>query len=794
MNKFYYAIFGSIFLLLFSSSFAQKNPDWSWPQCRNTSGGSPEQPTTIYLGDNGTFGCDSWGTVDDKWGKWRVVIYTGSDIHNGSYGSWSGYGNNEHKTNTSQRFSQTGTWYWGIQVEYTDAGGTTGWYCRNNGSWYNMWGTPTSEITITVNSLNNPSSQNATQNGTNPASEIDLSWSKDAQNHNVMIVRKKSTESWTEPAQGTAYTVGATMGSGVVVYNSSGTSYTNTGLSSSTIYDYKYYSENYSYYSAGVVASASTASSASDYYRSKATGNWSDNSTWESSNDNSFWINATLVPTSSANTTIIDHSVTITGTQTANALTINSGKTLTINPTKSLTVNGTLTNSAGEAGLIIKSNATGTGSLISSTANVDARVERFLTKMKWHFIGMPVESAVAGVFHLSSGHSDIWLRPHDETTNTWGEEIIPVETPLALGKGYECWVGDDSYNNDETIVFPGQLNAGDLTTGSGGFYGLTYSGTGYNFISNPYPSALKGNINTWTKTNVDNSIWVWQGTGTGMGGGGNYLTWNGTTGSLTGGIIPAMQGFFVHANNSGASLTLPQSSRTHSSQLYYKDSGLPLNTLRVNVTGNSCFDAVFIGFNDFASEEYDSEYDVVKMYGISQAPQLYSIIPGNELSINILPAIGDDRIVPIGFECEVPSTFKLETIGMDGFEPNTEFYLEDMKEGIIQNMEDNPVYIFTNESGDEAERFRLHFGMPNSITESSLDKVQIYSFDNLIHIRNPNMEKIQVYVYDIVGRLILSDDYNGVSLIKINTHVETGYYVVKVLSGGEVTQKKVFLK
>jgi len=477
-----------------------------------------------------------------------------------------------------------------------------------------------------------------------------------------------------------------------------------------------------------------------------------------------------------------------------NDLNIGSGARVTIDATGTLTVSGTLTNNAGESGFIIESSAAGTGSLISSTQNVDASVKRFLTKMKWHFIGMPVESAVAGVFHLSSGHSDIWLRPHVELTNTWGEEIIPVDSVLVLGKGYECWVGDDSYNNNETVTFHGQLNAGDFTTGSGGFYGLTYTGTGYNFISNPYPSALQGNIHSWSKTNVDNSIWVWQGTGTGMGGGGNYLTWNGTTGSLTGGIIPAMQGFFVHANNSGASLTLPQSSRTHSSQLYYKDSGLPLNTLRVNVTGNSCFDAVFIGFNDFASEEYDSEYDVVKMYGISQAPQLYSIIPGNELSINILPAIGDDRIVPIGFECEVPSTFKLETIGMDGFEPNTEFYLEDMKEGIIQNMEDNPVYIFTNESGDEAERFRLHFGMPNSITESSLDKVQIYSFDNLIHIRNPNMEKIQVYVYDIVGRLILSDDYNGVSLIKINTHVETGYYVVKVLSGGEVTQKKIFLK
>jgi hypothetical protein len=30
-----------------------------WPQCRNTSGGDPEQPASVYLGDNGTFGHDS---------------------------------------------------------------------------------------------------------------------------------------------------------------------------------------------------------------------------------------------------------------------------------------------------------------------------------------------------------------------------------------------------------------------------------------------------------------------------------------------------------------------------------------------------------------------------------------------------------------------------------------------------------------------------------------------------------------------------------------------------------------
>ncbi|HPT17401.1 MAG TPA: discoidin domain-containing protein, partial [Kiritimatiellia bacterium] len=52
--------------------------------------------------------------------------------------------------------------------------------------------------------------------------------------------------------------VGTAIGSGTVVYNGDGTAYTNAGLSAGTTYDYKFYSENYSYYSAGVTAGATT--------------------------------------------------------------------------------------------------------------------------------------------------------------------------------------------------------------------------------------------------------------------------------------------------------------------------------------------------------------------------------------------------------------------------------------------------------------------------------------------------------------------------------------------------------
>ncbi|MCX6266824.1 MAG: hypothetical protein NTW16_05630 [Bacteroidetes bacterium] len=334
-----------------------KGPLWNWPQCRNYNGGSPEQPaTTIYLGDNGTFGCDSWADVDTKYPKWQVVIHTAANIEAGLYGSWSGYSNVQHKTNTSPRFTSTGTWYWGMKVEYTDAGVTTGWYCNNDVNWSNMYGTPTSNLTVTVSALNNPSSQSAVLNGTNPSSQIDLSWSKDAQNHNVMIVRKLSGASWTEPAQGTTYTVGNSIGSGTVVHNSNGTSLTDD-VSSSSTYDYKFYSENWGYYSSGVVTSSlTTNTAATDYFRSKTTGNWSATSSWQSSADNSNWVDATSVPGNTSNTTTIQngHTITLTGSTDSKLLVINAGGTLNCDSQSlnfpagaSLTNNGTFTSGTG---------------------------------------------------------------------------------------------------------------------------------------------------------------------------------------------------------------------------------------------------------------------------------------------------------------------------------------------------------------------------------------------------------------------------------------------------------------
>jgi len=92
---------------------------------------------------------------------------------------------------------------------------------------------------------------------------------------------------------------------------------------------------------------------ASDYFRSKTSGNWNATTTWESSPDNVNFFDATLTPTNTANTITIrsGHTVTVTANVSTDQTTVDAGGNLTVNNVTltvadgagtDLTVNGTL--------------------------------------------------------------------------------------------------------------------------------------------------------------------------------------------------------------------------------------------------------------------------------------------------------------------------------------------------------------------------------------------------------------------------------------------------------------------
>ncbi len=111
---------------------------------------------------------------------------------------------------------------------------------------------------FTVAAIDDASDLSAAADDADPTHAIDLGWNKNTQGHGVMIVRKAPAASWTEPTQGTSYSVSDTLGAGTVVYVGSDTSTTDSGLSAGSTYDYKFYSVNNGYYAAGVTTQGET--------------------------------------------------------------------------------------------------------------------------------------------------------------------------------------------------------------------------------------------------------------------------------------------------------------------------------------------------------------------------------------------------------------------------------------------------------------------------------------------------------------------------------------------------------
>ncbi len=307
--------------------------------------------------------------------------------------------------------------------------------------------------------------------------------------------------------------------------------------------------------------------------------NWHEDSNWD--NNAPCWPIDAIIPGTPANQPMVF------ADEACNDLTMEAGSKLTVSNGNTLNVNGDLLMEADENGF---------ASLVENSGiNVSGNtsVEYYLTESRWHHLSPPLTGQTASVFW------DIYLYSHDEATNTF-TNIYNENTPLNVGEGYQAWTSP-SIIGTTTVTY----NGGDLNSGSY-FLPVSNTGTGFNFVGNPYPSAIDWDNLSWIKTYIDGTIYVWDGDL------GQYLSWNGSVGDLTGGVIPAMQGFFVTANGSSPLLAVSNGARLHGVEPY-KESVADL--IELSVTGNGYSDNTFINFNKDATVGFDSDFDGYKMFG-----------------------------------------------------------------------------------------------------------------------------------------------------------------------------------
>jgi hypothetical protein len=504
---------------------------------------------------------------------------------------------------------------------------------------------------------------------------------------------------------------------------------------------------------------------------------------------NAQWVNWN----NNVSTSVWEGSATITQLdQTAGLiknLRIENGSTLTINNNKWVTVSNTTTNTGTAANFVINSggsfipqgtvtgNLTDNRDIVGWTSATDG----------WHMLSSPVSNqTIVPNFGVLPPNTDpnydfyLW----DETQDLWRNQKLTSNNinSFISGTGYLV-----AYSTTGTRSFTGPPNTANIPLTIGYTASATYRG--WNLIGNPYQSAVTwGDANWSLGANIQSIAKVWNS-------GSTY------TDVAVGGIIPAMNGFFVKADAATLNtLTIPTASRVHSTTPWYKNENTMTDRIKLTsaATTNNTYVEAVVGFDPNSTSGYDLDFDSEFFPGNAQAPQMYSVSAGpRDLSTNVLPPVPANNTVPVAFIKGSATSYVMTATELENFMPEVSVTLEDLKLAVTQDLRQNPVYAYTSLNGDDPNRFLLHFwGGALSVNEPKDNlAIRIYSYEDFIYIvSNKNIQNGKIIVYNLMGQQILNQSLENQTLNKIRVNATEGYYGVKVVTDSETVAGKVYVK
>lgn len=483
-----------------------------------------------------------------------------------------------------------------------------------------------------------------------------------------------------------------------------------------------------------------------------ASGAWSAAGNWSTGVVPTIWHNVTV-----GNAGL----VTVADNGTANSVVVSDGGQLTLDASKTLAVTGEFKIASG--GSFIQN-----GTLTAATT----KAERYIGawgpgNAGWHLISSPVSGqAIAGSwtpaavdyeFFAWSEPQQLWMNQRDPTNGI---------TTFQVGQGYLV-----SYRNAETKEFAGSFNGAavsypiTLSTGPGENYG-------FNLVGNPYPSAI--NVGDLTGP-INGTVKVWLGLA--------YTDVN--DGYATGSYIPAMNGFMVEAT-AGGNVSIPLSARAHNGTAWMKNTTERILLVARNTEEEFGQESV-LRFDAGASNEFDSQFDSHFLGGY--APQFYSTIGDEKLSTNTLPEKYNTLEVPYSFVKNAGTSFVIELKESIAEE---DIFLTDLKTNYTQNMILNPVYAFTSEEGDAANRFKVTFSGVG-VTGVETNALNAYVFNQNLYVVNPTNGSATVEIFNVQGQLMGRHSVQqGLQVLPVKA--AAGVYVVRLTHNGNTYNAKVFNK
>ena len=435
---------------------------------------------------------------------------------------------------------------------------------------------------------------------------------------------------------------------------------------------------------------------------------------------------------------------------------------------------------------------------------------------------------------VTNGTASVQL--YNTTTDNFAA-ATDLGATMTTGVGFITYVySDDDYTNSgadagfpKTLSLSGTENSGSVSPT------LNTEGDAFTLVGNPYASTIDWDL--LTRSDVTGTVYVYDNSDPG------YISWNGTTGDLTDGLIATYQGFWVQ-NTSGSptpSLTIEEADQS-SGGTFYKDTApttIEFAAEMGELTGNAFFS--FTNTGELGKDNYDGlrlePLDFKEYLAVS------TVVGEEQLSINNLPAdLNQEVILPMDVEAFTTTQegwtpkageITLSWPELNNLPENWEITLTDYQTGITTNILTQNSYTFTAEevkgkvkpktmfsvlspvsmtkakSADDASRFGITIAPNTSVSNEPDTKPTTFALNqNYPNPFNPSTTisysvgqtgPVNITVYNVMGQKV-AELVNATKTAGNNYQISwdataqaSGIYYYRLTAPGQVLTRQMTL-
>ncbi len=274
---------------------------------------------------------------------------------------------------------------------------------------------------------------------------------------------------------------------------------------------------------------------------------------------------------------------------------------------------------------------------------------------------------------------------------------------IATATGYAV-----NINANVLVDFQGTLNNGPYTRSN--LARGAQSSAGWQFLGNPYPSALNYDLVLSNSTGIENALFVYKSSGQYTGSYTSYV--NGFATNTGTNNIPVAQGFFVRtAVGQTGSVNFTNAARTNAPETaaFQRTAADPRPTLALTLRNANIANQARVYFEQGATAAFDEKFDAHYLPA-THGLDLASDISTEALAINALPELKTTTTVPLRVHAPTAGTYTLAVDELANLPAGYRTYLRDASTGTYTDLTTTPSVSLTLAPGDApTSRFALLF-------------------------------------------------------------------------------------